>query len=364
MNKLDIPVYNAYAYETDVFCHTLVDAIHIQIHPIDNEKGYTFLSHPCFCYGSCNRDLQVDYSDFKDEPIGLILSERRLAFLNKIIVDRDFSSCKACPKYIMRHDGGFWNDGDFEYLYGEKTGRKYFNMFKGRHVATIFPKNCYLNLGACCNLKCKTCRNEFITHQFDISDDDIKQLVYIAKQCEMLSLGGDGEFFMNKNYEKILKTDLRKDSKLTAIYIMTNGTMFTEKRWNEIPEGNRRLIREIRISMDAYTPETYAKVRGPVGWKMLMKNMPFLQKISRDYDIKLASTFTISKYNVQDVYGFYDFVRSLGFDNVMFQFAREIFHPETGQQEDYIVKGKEHDDIIEYLCQLREKEGYNRISVE
>lgn len=364
MNELNIPFENAYLYESEKFCFTLVDAIHIQINPWDNEKGYTFLSHPCFCYSSCCKDLRKNYGEFRENPIDLVLSEKRLAFLNKVIIDRDFSSCKGCPKYIMRHTTGFWDDADFEYLFGEKTGKKFYNMFNTRHITSIFPKNCYLNLGACCNLKCKTCRNKFITTQFRITDDDLKQLIYIAKQCEMLSLGGDGEFFINKNYERILQSDLRTDSKITSIQMMTNGTMLTEKRWNEIPEENRRLIKEIRISIDAATPETYAKVRGPVGWKMLMKNLPFIEKISKQYGIKLASTFTISKYNASDVDDFYAFARSHGFNNVMFQFARDIFHPETGKQEDYIITGEEHDAIIERLCNLREKEGYDRVSVE
>lgn len=364
MNELNLTYENAYLYKSEKFCHNLTDDIHIQIYPWNNAKGYTFLSHPCYCYSSCCHDLRNQFGEFNDDPLGLLLSEKRLAFWNKIIVDRDFSSCHGCPKYKMADTTGFWDEVDFLYLYGEKTGRKYYDMFKDQHIRTIFPKNCYLNLGSCCNLKCKTCRNDFITQQFDIIDDDIRQFIYIAKQTEMLSLGGDGEFFMNKNYNKILKADLRTNSKITAILIMTNGTMFTEKRWNEIPEENKQLIKDVRISIDAATPEAYARVRGPVGWKMLMKNLPFIQKVSQDYGIRMSTTFTISKYNASDVRNFYDFAIANGFKHVMFQFARDIFHPETGKQEDYIITGMEHDAILADLCDLRDREGYDKVSVE
>jgi len=364
MNELKIPIQNAYVYTYHKYCYTLMEGMHIQITPWHNERGYTFMSSPCFCYSTCAKDIKNNYCDFKDNPIDLLLSQKRLAFLNKVIVDRDFSSCVGCPKFAMRDDSGFWYEDDFKFLFGEKTGTLHFDMFKNRHISTVFPRGLFLNLGSCCNLKCRTCRNDFITKHWDLTDDEINQFAYIARHCDLLALGGDGEFFMNPNYTRILNQDLRSDSQLCKIMIMTNGTMFTEKRWNLLPDTSKSLIHEIKITLDAATPETYEKVRGPVGWKMLMKNMPFILDLKKQYGFELASTYTISKYNVQDVEKFYDFARGLGFDNVMFQFARDLFHPETGKGEDFKLPDDKRNEIMNYLLKRREQEGFARLVIE
>lgn len=365
MNELNLSIPNAYVYSHEkTYCFTVNEQIHFQIVSWNNEKGYAFLSHPCFCYGLLCKDLRSKYGDIKEEPLDLLLSEKRIAFLNKIIADEDFSSCKLCPKYIMRENGGFWDKADFEYLYKREFGTKMYDMFNNKKLSSVYPKGMTLNLGAGCNLKCKTCRNEFITQTFNITDDDMKQFVFIAKHVSSLTLGGDGEFCMNPNYIKLLQQDLTSDSTLNDIIILTNGTMFNENAWNKIPDNSKKLITELKISIDAATPETYANIRGPVGWNMLMKNMPFIQRIKEENDMLLSTTFTISKYNVQDVFKFYEFAKRLGFDMVMFQFARSIFHPETGDDSSYIISGDEHDEIVAKLCELRDREGFRSLLVE
>lgn len=365
MNELYLRIPNPYRYDNMKFCYNLFETMHVQLLPWKNEKGYCFFSHPCFCYSTLCPEIHDNFSDFVDSPMDLVLSDKRMRFLNKIVAEQDFSMCKNCPKYKLKDEGGFLPRDDFEYLFGMNYGSNCYDGFKYRHLTTILPLTIMFNLDVACNLKCKTCRNTFITKTPRLSDADIENVVYMAKKVERVSFGGDGELFVSDNYRRVLAHDLTKDSKIDRIVLYTNGTMLNEKRWNQINENTRSLIKEIKISIDAATPETYEKVRGPVGWKMLMKNVPFMKELKEKYGIQFSTTYTISKYNVQDVTKFFDFAdKELGFDYVMFQFARDIFHPETGKQEDYIIPMEERGDILAYLQDLQKHQNSERVRIE
>lgn len=364
MNELSLDIQNPYKYDAKKYCFNLFETMHIQVIPWHNEKGYVFFSHPCYCYSTICKDIHDKYSEFVESPLDLLLSNKRMEFLNKIVAEQDFSLCSHCPKFQMKDTTGFWDRDTFEYMFGYEHGSKCYDGFKYRHLTTILPLTIMFNLDNSCNLKCKTCRNNFIVKTHTLSDKDIDQLVYLAKRVERVSFGGDGEFFVSKNYRRMLSADLAKDSNIRNITLYTNGTLFTEKNWNAIHEASRTLIREIKISIDAATPETYAKVRGPVGWRLLMKNMPFIQQLKMTNRLNMTSTFTISKYNVHDVTKFFDFAIGLGFDSVTFQFARDIFHPETGKGEDFIIPIDERVDIMQYLESLQKQYDSLRVRVE
>ena len=364
MNELSLKIQNPYQYDTKKYCFNLFETMHIQVIPWNNAKGYVFFSHPCFCYSTVCPQIHDQFSDFVEAPMDLLLSDKRMNFLNKIVAEQDFSLCHGCPKYQLRETTGFWDRDDFEYMFERKYGSKCYDGFKYRHLTTILPLTIMFNLDTSCNLKCKTCRSNFITKTHTLTDEDIAQLVYMAKKVECVSLGGDGEFFVSKNYRRILASDLSKDSNIRNIVLYTNGTMFDQKHWDMIHDSSKPLIKEVKISLDAATPETYAAVRGPIGWKMVMKNMPFIWQLKDQNGIKLSTTYTISKYNIQDVRKFYDFATDLGFDYIMFQFAREVFHPEAGEAENFIVPSNERQDIMNYLLSLQQEHGCQKVLIE
>ena len=358
MNELQINIQNPY---DRTYCFSVFETMHIQPIPYDNAKGYTFISCPCFCYASLCKQIHDDYIEFKDDPIDLLVSDKRLEFLNKIIHE-DYSYCANCPKYKLRSSTGFWRDYDFEYFFKE-YGQKIVKSYQNKTLGTIMPHAIGFNLDDTCNLCCPTCRSKPIGKQYTITDEDADHLIYMAKQVEEIAIGGNGEFFASHNYDKLLAADLTENSKLKGIVLYTNGTLFNEKNWNKINSNTKQAISEIKISIDAATEETYKKVRGD-HWQTLMKNLEFIRELKEQYGFKLHSTFTISRYNVSDVWQFYEFATRLGFDSVMFSFAREIFHPETGENTSFVIPQEERGDIMNFLVELRAREGYDKIIVE
>lgn len=360
MNELNL--YYPYQYVDRTYCFSVFETMHIQTIPWDNEKGYIFMSCPCYCYASLCKDIHDDFSEFKEDPIDLLISDKRLKFLNQI-VRSNYSYCKNCPKYQLKDTTGFWRDYDFKYFFGEEYGSTIVNSYKNKYLKTILPYSIGFNLDDCCNLACPTCRSKIIGHKYGISNSDQEQLVYLAKKVKSISIGGNGEFFMSHNYDKLLNADLTENSNLESIILYTNGTLFNERHWERINVNSRKLIKEIKISIDAASEETYKKVRGN-HWNTLLKNIEFIKTLKEQYGFKLHTTFTISKYNVSDVYAFYEFAKSLGFDTVMFSFAREIFHPETGDNTDFIIPLDARSDIMDFLKNLQQAEGYEKVSVE
>lgn len=358
MNELNLYIPNPY---DRTYCFSLFEAMHIQPIPWENDKGYIFMSCPCFCYASLCKEIHDNYIELKEDPINLLISDKRLSFLNKI-VHEDYSLCSNCPKYKLRRTTGFWRDYDFEYFYKE-YGNTIAKSYKSKTLGTILPHSIGFNLDDACNLACPTCRSKPIGKRYTISDKDSDHLIYLAKQVEEITFGGNGEFFASHNYDKMLAADYSQNSKVKSIVLLSNGTLFNEEHWNRINDNSKKLIKEIKISLDAACEETYKKVRGD-HWNALMDNLKFIVQLKQQYGFILHSTFTISKYNVSDVTKFYDFAKSLGFDRVMFSFAREIFHPETGENDSFMIPINNRNDIMNYLVDLQNREGTESVSVE
>lgn len=364
MNELTLKPAVEFEHIGTKYCFNVIDSLYIQAIPFEKfEKGYAWFSCPCFCYASIVKKIHDQYNDVCNFPLEILNSEKRIEFLKRIIERKDYKDCWGCPKLEMAPTTGFWNRDDFEYAWGE-TGIDIWRQYSKKKLTNPLPYTIVFNLDSSCNLKCKTCRPDYIRHTYDITEEDSMQLIEMAKMVPHISIGGDGEFFTSHNYDALLAADLTENSKLRYITLYTNGTLMNETNWNKINLATRqKLIKEIKVSMDAACEETYLKVRGP-WWNQLIKNLDFIRPIAKTYGIEMFTTFTISKYNVQDVSKFHDFAKSLGFDRVMFQFAREIFHPELGEGEDFIVPPDQRKDIMDYLLELQRQEGPTKVIIE
>lgn len=364
MNELSLKPALDYEHFKTKYCFNVIDSLYIQAIPFEKfDKGYAWFSCPCFCWASIVKKIHDNYNDVKYFPNELLESENRIAFLKRIIERKDFSDCYGCPKLEMAPTTGFWDRDDFAYAWGER-GLEIYKSYAAKKLLSPLPYTIAFNLDSACNLKCKTCRSEYIRHTYDITDEDMEQLIQLAKMVPHIAVGGDGEFFASHNYDRLLAADLSQNSKLNSITLYTNGTLMNETNWNKInPTSRYNLIKEIKISIDAATEETYNKVRGP-WWNQLMRNLEFIRPIAAECGIELFTTFTISKYNVQDVTKFHDFAKQQGFNRVMFQFAREVFHPELGEAEDFIIPINKRDDIMKYLLSLQAREGATQVIIE
>jgi molybdenum cofactor biosynthesis enzyme MoaA len=355
MNELDISIISPYtgkeslpdiSYADLMYKHFCVEPIinqNILRYSFDNDKGYRFYTKPCLCFLD-DKNFEIHTDDFDE----LFDSEKIKSFKSNVIKE-DYSNCSKCSKYQnykQGSDSAFYNWKSFIEEYGLYGKRYYYNKDKIEDYP-LYSIN--LNVSEVCNLKCKPCRKDFIIKEPDLTPEDYEKIIKKIKSVKRLKIGCDGETFFSKIYMKILSEDLTKDSELENVEIFTNGTCMTEKRLKEIHPNNWNIIKEVRISIDAATKETYKLVRANNDnqWENLLKNIKYLKE---NYNVKMASCFTISKYNYKDTMDFIDFAENLGFEEVVFAFAKPRL--KDNDRECVITNETYKKDIIEKINEI------------
>lgn len=100
-----------------------------------------------------------------------------------------------------------------------------------------------------------------------------------------------------------MNSRLEKFHKL-KISLITNGVLLTQSTWNKI-ENVHKAIKEINVSIDAATENTYKILRRGGNFKKLLKNMSFLSSLRRDGIINfLRISFVVQWLNYQEMKSF------------------------------------------------------------
>lgn len=165
-----------------------------------------------------------------------------------------------------------------------------------------------------CNLQCPSCRSSLILNQVGENAQlvsihaGVEKLVdYILAQGEtvILTITGSGDAFASPTYWNYLKTlATNKPTDKLKIKLMTNGILMTEERWNDIEPlwGN---IIHVGVSIDAFTSETYAKVRVNGSKSKLDKNLQVLNEMIKNKCFKnlsgWQSNFTVQQNNYKEL---------------------------------------------------------------
>ena len=136
-------------------------------------------------------------------------------------------------------------------------------------VAVGQPNCLYLEVSNECNLACKTCPIPFgkTEDPAALSLDQVERLVSQFPGVERVVLHGVGEPLLNRELAEIIAWLKGK-----SIYVLfnSNGTLIN-RRWREalIDSG----LDEIRLSLDAATPESFARVRGKPLFDVILRNI-------------------------------------------------------------------------------------------
>ena len=199
----------------------------------------------------------------------------------------------------------FWKHSDNEKIVDRK------NIELSRN-----PEKVFVSFDRACNLKCRSCRIEPYVKNCEARE---KTILYYADMlnrsgwleiCTDLTIGGDGETFMSKGYKKVLFEDASAVRK--RVNIMTNGTLFTPKMWEQL-EGKYEYI-NMTISIDAATEDTYKKIRGG-NFKQLMNNMEFLSKLRKQNAVNnVTVNMIVQGGNYREMKDFVLWAKRLGFD--------------------------------------------------
>lgn len=353
MNELEISIINPYTGKETLpdvenktkFCPKAYSTQNIYI--IDRNGKLFFHYTPCSCF------INNKYFDkFASESFSEIINTTKFNSFKKNVLNNNYTECKEneCSLYKTYLRGNTQCFYDWESFinetgyYGKKVYYKNYNEVPG-------PYTISLHISPVCNLQCKTCR-DVSQKEYDLSDK-YEDIINGLKQVNEVNIGCDGETFMSKVYRYILSVDLTENSSLEKINVFTNGTLMNETALSNIHPNNYKLIKQFRISVDATTENTYNNLRINGNWNTLLKNIKFLKEnYATKYDIKLCTVYTISRFNLCDVYNFYDFAKRLGFDEVTYSFAMKQFY---GDRVDFILTEEEKKDLNDYLIRMAKK---------
>lgn len=165
-----------------------------------------------------------------------------------------------------------------------------------------------------CNLQCPSCRDSLILYKVGENEQlvnihvGVEKLVdYLLSQDEtvVLNITGSGDAFASPTYWQYLKTlSTKNPGNNLKIKLMTNGILMTGDRWNEIQPLWDNII-HISVSIDAFTKETYSKIRVNGSKTVLDKNLKVLNELIKNKSFKnlmgWQTNYTVQKDNYREL---------------------------------------------------------------
>ena len=158
------------------------------------------------------------------------------------------------------------------------------------HSATPpLPKRLYLSHDRSCNLSCPSCRKENIVadkaEQARLDDMTERVLVPLLRGADACSSPASGDPFFSNHFRRLIKQIDGDEFRHLRLDLHTNAQLFDERGWNDLRLRSR--IRQVEISIDAATPETYAIVRRGGSFERLLQNLAFIKSLRDSGEIEI-----------------------------------------------------------------------------
>lgn len=225
-----------------------------------------------------------------------------------------------------------------------------FNFSKD--LPSEFPSQVMVDLTEVCNLGCIHCPHP----KFKLSkhyakkmlDEDLNNKMisevsnYGLEKTKYIRYTSNGEPLIHpKSYSMIYEAVKKSRTKVT---LTTNGTLMDIKRIEKIFDSGLHMI---DVSIDAFTNETYSKVRVGGNLDVTRKNVINFIKLSKEKNIKtkVVVSFVEQKENTHEVTDFKNYWINEGADEVL---IRKL-HSNSGNTK-----------LDEFLNENKEKELQNR----
>lgn len=141
------------------------------------------------------------------------------------------------------------------------------------------PAELYLEVTNRCNLKCRMCP-QFWGMPEPSADLDLAQVEAIIAQLPRLDrvvLHGVGESVLNPALPEIVKAVRARGA---TTLMNSNGTILTRRRVTGLVRAG---LDELRVSIDAASPETYEHVRGANALHKLIRNLGVVQEVRAEH---------------------------------------------------------------------------------
>jgi len=229
------------------------------------------------------------------------------------ILDGSFKFCKPenCSKIISGKIYNHWLSEDLK------------RVIKNKAVLLDYgPELLALHYDYSCNLHCNSCRSKILV----LSEKETKERIQFQnsllqseyfRNVKQITVTGGGEVFASKVFLDLLKKINKNRFPDLKINLRTNGQLLTPKNWDLI-KSSHYAIQLINISIDAAKPETYHKLRRGGDFYKLLKNLEYVQKIKKEFDLKVKLNFVVQDENYQEMKDFVELGKRYEADIVAF----------------------------------------------
>lgn len=193
-----------------------------------------------------------------------------------------------------------------------------------KHLSSEFPSQIIVDSTQFCNLACIHCPHpNFVkTDAYSGSHLDIelhkKMVDEVATDgfgiCQYIRYTANGETLIHPKFDEMIEY-AGKHSK-TRINVTTNGVLLTYKKAKKLLEAG---VNVFDISLDAFSDETYSKVRVKGDLSKVRPNVLNLIKLIKEgnYDAKLVVSFVEQPLNSHETKKFENFWNEAGADFVV-----------------------------------------------
>ena len=159
---------------------------------------------PC-CYHWANEEASLKFGRNKLEDFETLWQSEKYRQYRREIANKQYQYCDRCPIYEHRSTR-FQNRFVLTDMFGW-YGKQIINQYYfGWDFEEKYPQTLELSFDLSCNVKCKTCRNDYIQN-YTIPDGLMPKIIDYAKHCSNIIVGGDGETFFSKYYMEFLSQD-------------------------------------------------------------------------------------------------------------------------------------------------------------
>ncbi|MBL6445763.1 4Fe-4S cluster-binding domain-containing protein [Fulvivirga sp. 29W222] len=269
--------------------------------------------------------------------------------IRKSILDGSYKYCKEnrCPFLVAK---------TLPEISKEKVNHlmKYTSPVKS--VRAPLPEKISLTYDPTCNLKCPSCRSDYIVLKKSgrSKAQDIQDKIFTStssKDLKQIILTGYGDPFSSSVLRSFLKNIVPEEFPSLRINLMTNGLLLTPRMWESI-SSSHSLIKNIHVSIDACSHETYLQNRGG-DFSKLLENLEFIGSLRKKNTLaRFEISFVVQENNFTEMPDFVRLGRRLKCDEVLFQ---KIFNWGTYEDTDFkkhaIHKSthERHNDLVRVL---------------
>jgi len=170
-----------------------------------------------------------------------------------------------------------------------------------------------------CNLRCPSCRNSMIFHKqgsaYDLGirlADRINHWLHQYDHPIQVHIGSDGDPFASHVYRHFMEHTPHRDN--IKYSILTNGLMFKEFH-DRVPDVISNL-KELGVSIDGATKETYEKLRLGGKWEKIVEGLESMAEQKRKHGFRFILHFVVQKDNYHEMQTIVDLGEQYGADRV------------------------------------------------